>query len=94
MSSSSTEPARAPAADGNGGHAARFAARAGLSRQEIAETLRHPLDAARWSAREATLIAAVDALHDRNGLTAREFDALAAHCRPDQILEILQLVGN
>lgn len=77
-----------------GVHVAMFAKKAGLTRSEIAETLRVPADLSKWSTNEAALITVVDALHDRNTLSDSEFAALAAHYDSDQILEIIMLTGH
>jgi alkylhydroperoxidase family enzyme len=70
-----------------------FAKEAGLSPDEVAATLENPLQKARWSDREADLLAAVDALHDRCTLSDDEFDGLKRHYSDDQILEIIQLTA-
>lgn len=75
-----------------GVHIAIFADAAKLTRAEVAATIA-PLDPARWSAEEATLLAAVDALHDNNRWTDAEHAALATHYDADQILEIILLCG-
>ncbi len=76
-----------------GTHTKLFAAKAGLTPEEVRATFDGPADDACWSPREAVLIATVDALLDRKKLAPVEFDALAAEFDPAQILEIVQLVG-
>lgn len=77
-----------------GVHVMVFAERAGLSRQEVAETLRVPADLSKWAANEAVLIRVIDALYERSSLTDDEFANLAAHYSSDQILEIIMLTGH
>jgi alkylhydroperoxidase family enzyme len=76
-----------------GVHVWLFAERAGLTRDEVAATLSEPLDASAWCEKEAALLNAVDALHDRSTLSDREFEDLSRHYREDQVLEILQLAA-
>lgn len=77
-----------------GVHVMVFAKQAGLSEQDVAETLRVPVDTSKWSLKEAALIRAVDALHDRSTLSDDEFANLASHYDSEQILEIIQITGN
>jgi len=70
-----------------------FAEQAGLSREDVAATLIHPLNRTRWSKSEAALLAAVDALHDRCTLSDEEFADLARHYSEAQIFEIIQLAA-
>lgn len=76
-----------------GVHVSIFAEKAGLSRVEIAALLAVPFDAAGWSAREAALIAAVDALHEDATLSDEAYAVLAAHYDREQIVEIIMLAG-
>lgn len=76
-----------------GVHVAAFAAASKLTREEIGATLQVPLDRAKWSPREAALIATVDALHERAKLSDAEFAELKAHFDNDQIQEVLLLCG-
>jgi hypothetical protein len=50
-------------------HVMAFAGPAGLSREEVAATLEYPLRTEAWSEQEASLLAMVDALHDRATLS-------------------------
>lgn len=77
-----------------GVHVMVFAKQAGLTRDEVTETLRVPSDLSRWTPSEAALIETVDALHDRSSLSDDEFARLAAHYSSDQILEIIQMTGQ
>lgn len=74
-----------------GVHVAMFAERAGLSEQEIAASIGG--DAGLWPARERALIELVDELHDTAQLSDAGWNALAAHFSPEQVLELIALVG-
>jgi alkylhydroperoxidase family enzyme len=76
-----------------GVHVALFAARAGLTPQQIADTAADEPDPALWDEPERALIAAVDALLDRKRLSDDEFAGLRDHFADDQILEMVQLVA-
>ncbi len=76
-----------------GVHAALFAARAGLTEAQLADTAAAAPDAALWSEAETLLLSTADALIDRRKLTQVEFAALQAYFAPEQILEIVQLVA-
>jgi len=76
-----------------GVHVAIFAEKAGLGRREIASLLAVPCALSEWSPREAALIAAVDALHERATLSDADFAGLETYFDRDQILEIIMLAG-
>jgi alkylhydroperoxidase family enzyme len=76
-----------------GVHVTAFAAAAGLSHDDVRETLRAPASLGYWAPDEAALIAAIDALHERSTLSAKAFADLRTHFKADQILEILMLAG-
>lgn len=76
-----------------GVHAALFAARAGISEAQLADTARPSTDAALWPESEAMLLNGVDALIDRKKLSDVEFAELSTYFGPEQILEIVQLVA-
>lgn len=76
-----------------GVHVTAFATAAKLSKAEIAATLEHPARPDRWSRKEAALVSAIDALHDRATLSAAEFADLQSYFDNDQILEVLLLAG-
>ena len=76
-----------------GVHVAIFAAAAQLTEEQVRATVSGPPDASCWSEAERAMIAAVDALHRRATLSETEFEALAAHCDEDKILEIILLCG-
>ncbi len=74
-------------------HVALFGQRAGLSDAQIDATASDEVDPALWSDAENILIETVDALIDRKRLSDSEFERLARHYAPGQILEIVQLVA-
>jgi alkylhydroperoxidase family enzyme len=74
-------------------HVTIFAAAANLTEEQIRATVLANADAPCWSAAEQTLIAAVDALHDRATLSDAEFTALSAHYDDAKIFEIILLCG-
>jgi alkylhydroperoxidase family enzyme len=74
-------------------HVALFAARAGLSQAQIADTAADETDPSLWSDAENALLATIDALIDRKRLDDEEFERARAHYSDDQILEIVQLVA-
>jgi alkylhydroperoxidase family enzyme len=76
-----------------GVHVMAFAQAAGLSKEEVAGTLEHPLRPEHWKEEEAILLTAIDALHDRATLSDEEFLSLGKHFDDDQVLEILMLAG-
>lgn len=76
-----------------GVHVSAFGSAAKLSRDDVAATLALPLERERWSEREAALLSAVDALHERSTLSPEEFALLRAHFDEQQLLEILMLAG-
>jgi len=76
-----------------GVHVRTFAAAAKLTDKQVSATVLGAADEACWSEREQALIAAVDALDARATLSAAEYERLAAHFEPAQILEIIQLCG-
>jgi alkylhydroperoxidase family enzyme len=76
-----------------GVHVALFAGAAELSEEQVRATVLGEAAAACWPIAEQTLIAAVDALHERATLSDAEFKALSSHYDGDQILEIILLCG-
>jgi alkylhydroperoxidase family enzyme len=76
-----------------GVHVMAFAGPAGLSREEVAATLEYPLRTEAWSEQEASLLAMVDALHDRATLSEAEFTAVRCFLDERQIIEVLMLAG-
>jgi alkylhydroperoxidase family enzyme len=76
-----------------GVHAASFAARAGLSEAQLADTAADVPDPELWSESEAALLRTADALIARKKLGDMEFAELRTYFVPEQILEIVQLVA-
>jgi alkylhydroperoxidase family enzyme len=76
-----------------GVHVAAYAAKARLTRDQIAATRGATAEASCWNEAERALVAAVDALHGRATLDRAEFDRLRTHYDDAQILEILLLCG-
>lgn len=77
-----------------GVHVAFFAERAGLDDAQI-RSLTHgsPTDPCWVDPAERALLAAVDELHERSTVGDGTWAALAAHHRPDQLLDIVLLAG-
>lgn len=76
-----------------GVHITTFAAAARLTSDEIAATVHGGSAASVWSPAERALLAAVEALHERAGLSDAEFADLRAHYDEDQVFEVLLLCG-
>lgn len=74
-------------------HVTAFADAAALTKADIASTLAVPLKTANWTAQEAALLAAIDALHERASLNDEEFARLKTYFDDEQILEVLMLAG-
>ena len=77
-----------------GVHVKLFAAAAQLTEEQVRATVIEGAAAPCWSAGEAALISAVDALHARATLDDEEFQELARHYDEAQILEIMMLCGQ
>jgi alkylhydroperoxidase family enzyme len=76
-----------------GVHVRIFAGAARLADAEIRALVQLPFDAEGWPENESTLVATVDALHERATLDDAEFARLRSHFNEDQVLEILMLAG-
>lgn len=76
-----------------GVHVLAFSKGAGLSKEDIAETLRYPLNGNHWPADEAALLSTIDSLHDRSTLSDAEFELAREHLNEEQILEVMMLAG-
>jgi len=74
-------------------HHAVIARRVGIEQPTIDRVLQGP-DAEGWSAHEATLIRAVDELHDNAALTDDTWAALAGEYDQAQLIETTMLVGE
>lgn len=76
-----------------GVHVMAFGQTAGLSKEEVSDTLECPLNVEKWSESDAALLLTIDALHDRATLSEEEFANVKKHFDDNQILEILMLAG-
>jgi alkylhydroperoxidase family enzyme len=76
-----------------GVHVTVFADAAGLDAATVQATREVPLAPDAWSDADRVLLSAVDALHERAGLSDDEYADLARHHDDDQVLEILLLCG-
>ena len=76
-----------------GVHAETFGRPLGLTDQQIAATAAGQADDPAWSAADAQLVAAADALYDTDTLPDQLWDALAARLRDDQLIELVIVVG-
>jgi alkylhydroperoxidase family enzyme len=74
-------------------HHAVIARRVGIEQPTIDRVLQGP-DAEGWSAHEATLMRAVDELHDNAALTDDTWAALASEYDQAQLIETTMLVGE
>lgn len=77
-----------------GVHVKLFAAAAQLTEEQVRATVIEGAAAPCWSAGEAALIRAVDALHAQATLDDEEFQELTHHHDEAQILEIMMLCGQ
>jgi alkylhydroperoxidase family enzyme len=77
-----------------GVHVAFFAGAAGLSAAQLHATVHGRADDALWLPDERLLLAVCDALCEQAHVPDELFAALAARYRPDQIVEIVALVGQ
>ena len=74
-------------------HHVHLGAKAGVDSADV-ERVRVGPDATGWSAREAAMLAAVDALHERQDLDDAEFATLTDHLDEREIIELVMLVGH
>jgi AhpD family alkylhydroperoxidase len=74
-------------------HHVHLGRRAGVLADDV-DRLRAGPDATGWSAREAAVLATVDALHHRHDLTDGEWERLRAHLDERETIELLLLVGH
>ncbi|BBB62765.1 hypothetical protein UNDKW_4492 [Undibacterium sp. KW1] len=77
-----------------GVHVTLFAARAGLSREDIAATLCDAPASSALSASEMLLLKVVDDLHETSSITDALWANLEQHFSQAQLLEIISLVGS
>jgi len=76
-----------------GVHLAFFADRVGLTPEQQRSITHGSADDQCWDAHEATLVRAVDELHDHADISDATFDALTAFLSDDQVLDLLMLAG-
>jgi 4-carboxymuconolactone decarboxylase len=76
-----------------GVHVVAFGRPLGLSEEQIAATVLGTADDRAWSAGEAQLIAAADALYETNGIADAPWRALSARFGEDQLLELVIVAG-
>ncbi|MEM7433822.1 MAG: carboxymuconolactone decarboxylase family protein [Myxococcota bacterium] len=76
-----------------GVHVAGFAAKAGLTADQIYSTVHGGSHDGCWSPKDAAVIEMVDALHDTGRVPDSVWDALSAHFDEDALLELLVLAG-
>jgi len=76
-----------------GVHVAVFAARCGLTQQEVSASVRAQADAPIWSPRDRLLVRLVDELHDSASVSDALWLELMRSFRSDQLIELLVLVG-
>ena len=74
-------------------HHVHVGAKAGVDSADV-DRLRVGPNAAGWSPREAAMLAAADALHERQDLDDAEFAALAQHLDDREVIELVMLVGH
>ena len=76
-----------------GVHVAGFAAAAGLSREQVEDTMCQAIDPNLWTDKQRCLIGCVDALHERQSIPDTLWARLAEHYADDQLVEIVMLAG-
>jgi alkylhydroperoxidase family enzyme len=76
-----------------GVHVAFFARRFGIPEPKIAGTRLWEGRDPRWSAKEGAIVRGVDELHERAAITESAWQALSAFFAPEQLVELLVLVG-
>ena len=74
-------------------HHVRLGRRAGVRADDVARVQAGP-DAPGWSAREAVLLAAVDALHEHQDIDDELWSRLREHLDEAQAIEFILLVGH
>ena len=76
-----------------GVHAIAFGGPLGLTERQLAATVHGAADDAAWSAHDAQLIAAADALYDGDAIPDELWAALARRLCDDQLLELVVVAG-
>jgi len=74
-------------------HHRRLARRAKISPAEVDRVLEGP-EAAGWTARERTILRAVDELHEQQDLTDQTWSELRIHLDERGAIEVVLLVGH
>ncbi|MBC7521023.1 MAG: carboxymuconolactone decarboxylase family protein [Sandarakinorhabdus sp.] len=74
-------------------HTQLFAAKAGISPEQVRSTFDGHADDGHWNAQDAAVIATVDALLANKRLNDAEFARVSAHFDTDALLEMVQLVN-
>jgi alkylhydroperoxidase family enzyme len=74
-----------------GVHVAIFSEQVGLTKEQVVATV---IDGAAWSERQSLLIRLVDELHDTDGVSAELWEQLRERWPPDQLVEVVALVGQ
>ena len=74
-------------------HTQLFAAKAGITPQQVRSTFDGHADDGNWSARDAALIATIDALLAHKRLNEAEFARVSEHFDTPALLEIIQLIN-
>jgi alkylhydroperoxidase family enzyme len=74
-------------------HTQLFAAKAGLSPEQVRSTFDGHADDGHWDAKDAAVVATVDALLAHKKLSDAEFARISAHFDTAALLEIIQLVN-
>lgn len=74
-------------------HVSVFARRFGISEDKIRGTLDWDAQDTRWSERERAIVGLVDELHESANLSDAQWKRLAANFEPDQIVELMVIVG-
>jgi len=76
-----------------GVHVASYAARAGLSPEQVEATVTGGADDPVWSSDDRLLVRLVDELHDSAHVSDSLWEDLARRWDPEQLLELLLIVG-
>ncbi|NJC08469.1 carboxymuconolactone decarboxylase family protein [Polymorphobacter fuscus] len=74
-------------------HTKVFAAKAGLSPEQVQSTYSGAANDGNWDEKDAAVIATVDALLANKKLSDDEFARITAHFDTEQLIEIIQLVA-
>ncbi len=77
-----------------GVHVAGFAARVGLSAEQVADSTRPAFDARLWIPRQQLLLRLVDSLHATYRIGDELWAELAAEFSEEQLIELLMLAGQ